>query len=229
MTAIVLVFIQLNHADTNVEDIIEKNQLTNDMAQLALLVEQQNATISDYIIVGNNRSITNFEEITEELKSVFERLEVHFENDEENLYVFNRVKDMNAKIEDIFLNKVAGHSNSGEIVYAQIQIGSQKTASVTSINRLIDSVNEQQDNSVTKVEDSMERSMYILVLASIVSIVSGFIIMVLISRMISRNMKNVVTVTDELAKGNLAVEAIRYKGKDEVGQLANAVNSLRRT
>src|SRR5699024_10704890 len=55
--ASIIVFVQLQDIKSNVSDIIEKNQLTNDMAQLALLIEKQNTPISDYIIVGNRRSI----------------------------------------------------------------------------------------------------------------------------------------------------------------------------
>lgn len=222
-----LVYFQLNKAKENVNDIVEKNQMTNDMAQIALLVEQQNAIISDYIIVDNRQKVTEFEELTEKLDSLFNQMENQFSDDKDSLFFIQRVKETNEEIQDIFINEIASDDiSSSDAIYAQIQIGSQKSSSVASINRLIDDFNEEQAKSVNRVENSLTQSVVILVAASIASIVIGFIIMIIVSRIISRHLKQVVSMTKEISKGNLTVKQVEYKGKDEIGQLSGAVNIL---
>src|SRR5699024_10824130 len=47
-----------------------------------------------------------------------------------------------------------------------------------------------------------------------------------ISRIISHHLKKVVSITKEISKGNFTVEQMEYVGKDEIGQLSNAINVL---
>ncbi|RCK09644.1 HAMP domain-containing protein [Bacillus licheniformis] len=45
-------------------------------------------------------------------------------------------------------------------------------------------------------------------------------------RQIKKNLKRVVAASEEIAKGHLNFEALDYKGKDEIGQLSQAVNHM---
>src|SRR5699024_9636455 len=74
---------------------------------------------------------------------------------------------------------------------------------------------------------SMDDTTYLVIIINITSIVIGLIIMLLISRMISRHLKRIVSITNDMSTGNLAVEQMNYEGKDEIGQLAKAINTLR--
>jgi methyl-accepting chemotaxis protein len=47
-----------------------------------------------------------------------------------------------------------------------------------------------------------------------------------ISRSISRNLNKVVDITNRISKGELNVEELKYKGKDEVGQLSESINEM---
>src|SRR5699024_4644288 len=88
IAATVIVFFQLTDAQKNVDEIIQKNQLTNYVTQLALYVEQLDSIISNYIIVGNERHVEEFEELTTQLNELFERLEPQFEGNDENKFLF---------------------------------------------------------------------------------------------------------------------------------------------
>src|SRR5699024_7037530 len=53
------------------------------------------------------------------------------------------------------------------------------------------------------------------------------IVVIVISKSISTNLHRVVSMTSKLAQGDLTVSPVDYKGRDEIGQLAKSVNSLR--
>jgi len=189
LIATVVVYYQLTIAKNNVDDIIDKSQLANDIAQLALYVEQQNSLISDYIIIGNTTYIDEFKKVSERLHEVIERVEPQITN-EENKYLFSRVVDNNEKITDLFLNTIVNEDiDESEVVFAQIQIGSQKSSSVSLLNRLIEDVNKEQSKSVTTVNKSMNDTVTFLITVNIVSIIIGLIIMLIVSRMISKQLK----------------------------------------
>src|SRR5699024_12407125 len=103
--------------------------------------------------------------------------------------------------QNIFIIELASDDTSpSDAVYAQRQIGSQKSTGVASINRLINDFNEEQKMSVSRVEESLKQSVIILIAASIASIVIGLIIMLIISRIISHHLKKVVSITKKISK-----------------------------
>lgn len=226
IVATATVYIQLQDVKGNVSDIIQKNKLMNDMSELALLGEKQGALISDYIIIGNIRSISEIEELNKEVLQLTGNIEDRL-TDEGNLFILKRLRENTDKITNMFTSEIAVEdANNEDIIYAQIQIGALKKSNVASINRLIESVTEEQQIAENNVHTSIQRSVTILLTSSIVSIITGFLIMVIISRIISTYLKRVVNMTKEVSKGNLAVEKIDYNGKDEIGQLSFAVNQL---
>jgi len=226
--AIIVVYIQFNKVSDNLADIMEKNELANDVSHVSLLIEQQNSKISDYIISNNRQRVREFEEITEELYELIDRLEDQFINDEDNEYFFNTIKETTEETESIFLNEIVDNKGSqNNVIFSQIKLSSEKGAAVASVDRIIDSVFEDQQALKEIIENSMLQSIIVLISAGAASIVIGYFIMIMISRMVSRNLKKVVGTTSELAKGNLNVESSDYQGKDEIGQIADAVNLLR--
>lgn len=228
IVATAVVFFQLDTAKQDVENIIQKSELANDMAQLALYIEQQDSLISNYVIVGSVRYIDEFNEINDRLEGVIENLENEFKGDGENEFLFERVKENNEKITDLFLNQIAGKDNLAEdkLIYARIQVGTHKTSSVALLNRIIEEVNDEQAAATANVSSSMDKSTTFLIVVNAISIMIGLAIMMVISRMISSHLKNIVSATTEIAEGNLAVDEMGYRGKDEIGQLTNAVNTL---
>ncbi|HLS67297.1 MAG TPA: methyl-accepting chemotaxis protein [Pseudogracilibacillus sp.] len=227
--ATVVVYNQLSIAKSHVEDSITKNELANTMTELALLVEQQDSLISNYMIVGSSRYIDEFKEVGEELNTVFDTLYENFKNDEKREFLFNRIRENQNKIDEIFLDEIANGkaANEDKIVYARIQIGTQKASSVALINQLIDDVNIELRESTTNASESMSNSTVFLIATNVVSIIIGLVIMFIISQVITRHLNKVVQTTTEIAEGNLGVEQVDYVGNDEIGQLSSAVNTLR--
>src|SRR5699024_484213 len=139
-------------------------------------------------------------------------------NEEDHLFFIQQIKDTNEEIQNIFINEIASDdTSSSDAVYAQIQIGSQKSTSVASINRLINDFNEEQKMSVSRVEESLKQRVLILLSASIASIVIGLIVIIIISRIIYHYLKKVVSIAKEIAKSYFIVDQMEYVGKDEIG------------
>src|SRR5690606_29110537 len=63
--------------------------------------------------------------------------------------------------------------------------------------------------------------------ANTLAIVLGIVLLLLVSRGITKNLQKVVHTTNEIANGNLVAKPVDYNGKDEIGQLANAVNLMK--
>src|SRR5699024_12872922 len=55
----------------------------------------------------------------------------------------------------------------------------------------------------------------------------GILFILFVSRGISKHLHKLVDMTSNIARGNLAIDSLNYKGKDEIGQLATAVNAMK--
>src|SRR5699024_3765974 len=175
---------------------------------------------------GNDRYVDEYIKMEDQLNEIFEKLDSIFTNGDEEL-AYGAVKINSNNITNLFLNRlIEQRENEQDVIATQLEIDTQKNVLINLISQLIDIYAEQQEDAVIHVNKSMNQSVVFLVVINIVSIVLGLIALIIISRYISRNLKRVVTATTTIANGDLTLEPLTYEGKDEIGLLANAVNTL---
>ncbi|MGM8365437.1 methyl-accepting chemotaxis protein [Virgibacillus sp. W0181] len=229
LAAGVVVFFQLSVAEEDIAFIDEKSTQTIDMAQVALLIQTKDAEVANFLLTEDKQHIERFKGSSAELSDLLIKLKPIF-TDSRNKTLFSRITDNNEEINNIFLNKIVHSINeedNSELLLSQIKISALKTTSVSVVNELIDVVNQEQGTSVESANSSIDNSVIVLVIANASAIILGIIVMLLISRGVSSNLKKVVHVTTEVADGNLSVPSMNYEGKDEIGQLAQAVNHMK--
>lgn len=227
IAATTIVFLQLSTAQNNLTDSTNKSKLANNMVETALLVEQKNTLVSDYIIIRSSTFVDEFEEIDDELAVLSETVNSSNQMDEYGNYYAGVLRNV-SQLNELFLDKLVGEDLSDQdMIFIRSQIKQHKENAVSLINYLIDTIGEEQAQAIADSENSMTNSIVILLIANIVSIVTGVIIMVVITRIISTNVRKVVDLTLEISKGNLSTPEIAYEGKDEIAQLSGAVNTLK--
>ena len=86
----------------------------------------------------------------------------------------------------------------------------------------------QNDMDKTRAElaSSEAGAKLLIIILSVSSVLIGILVAYLISRSIANPVKKVTAGLSEIAGGNLAVELIRIKNKDEVGDMAIAFNKM---
>lgn len=227
IAATVIVYTQLSAAKKDVQTIVSHSEVASLMTDMALLIERQDSSISGFSIAGHMRHVEDYEQMEVELAEIFATLDTVFTEGEEEL-TYGAIKINSESISNLFLNRLIDQRSKGEDVLAtQLEIDTHKTLLINLVSDLINVYTEGQESAVVKVNQSMNQSIVFLVVINIISIVLGFVTLIFISRYISRNLKRVVEATARIARGDLTAEPLTYKGKDEIGLLADSVNSLR--
>ncbi|WP_284140833.1 MULTISPECIES: methyl-accepting chemotaxis protein [unclassified Virgibacillus] len=224
------VFIQLNSTETNIEKIDQRSLLVNDMAEMAALIQVKDVQISDYLLTGSKRYVEAFTTYQESFNSLTEKLEPQLKTEHEKV-IFAKVKENDSKINDIFFGEISSAvENKQEYMAMSIrnQSSELRTETVDLVNQLMDIVKKEQGTAVNNTKASLTLITITLAIANTIAVIIGSILMILISRRISANLKQVVDITSEVANGNLAIESMHYEGKDEIGQLAEAVNTMKK-
>lgn len=94
------------------------------------------------------------------------------------------------------------------------------------IDDLLQLLDQQSENIHEQGVASFERSVIFLIAGSVVALILTISISIFFIRAIKRPVELLSTQVKELANGNLAIEPIVIKNKDEIGQLGTDFNSM---
>lgn len=226
IAATFIVYIKLSTAKNDVDSIVTNSDITSTLTEMTILIEQQHSAITSYAIVGNDQYIDDYNNYNEELGDIFTKLDdIFIGTDEEETYkaIKDNVFTMSYLFHD-FLIPIA--ENDENVTSLLLEVDTHKGVLINLTSELINIFSSEQGSLITNVEQSMNRSVIFLISINIISILLGFATLLIISKLISNNLKQVVRATTKIAKGDLTLEPLPYKGKDEIALLSNAVNQL---
>ncbi|QMV41018.1 methyl-accepting chemotaxis protein [Cohnella cholangitidis] len=94
------------------------------------------------------------------------------------------------------------------------------------LNELEEMISEHAVSYIDEVKAENRSITWMLIAIVILSCVAVLLIGWFLLRFILNGIKKVVAVTEEIVSGNLQVESIEIKSKDEIGMLAQSINSM---
>ncbi|WP_061808851.1 methyl-accepting chemotaxis protein [Rossellomorea vietnamensis] len=226
--ATVIVTGLLYKVGNDVKDLQRRSDLAIDMTEMGSITRSKSIRITQYIEEGNSQYVDEFTERREKFNT-FEadvRSKLH---SKEDMTLFNQVIQLDKAMNDLFIDGVVPAAESGNQEEAR-RLAKQadviRSNTVDVLYELRDNVNEQRADAVTMVNTNQAKTFYTLVLSMLVAMIIGGMSVFFISRRVTKNLTRVVEMSNEMAGGNLTIEPVDYDGKDEIGQLASAVNAM---
>ncbi|MDP4160266.1 MAG: methyl-accepting chemotaxis protein [Bacillota bacterium] len=140
-----------------------------------------------------------------------------------------KIKDQYQSIKDI-TKKTMEYSQAGKNAEAQdyyLKNGFSKQDDFQALLREMGNFNIEEANKLaTTEENTVAFVKMVLLLLPIIVIIVAVLIGIVITRMITVPIKEVVTNLNEIADGNLTIEDLKHTTKDEIGVLAKDVNIM---
>src|SRR5690625_1874926 len=225
IVATIIAFTQVSNAKSNVSHIDDVSQITLNLAKLSSLIEEKDAIIANYIILNSASYVDRYEEGVEETNELLKKLEPNYKGEEKEY--FNHIKTNIYEMDELFLNDIMEHIDDiSEVKYIRSDIKIHQSTAITIIDDLIELGENSQRDSILIANQNMEQIRDVLIAVNVISILIGTVIMLLISRSVNKHLNKVVHMTEEIAQGNLTVDHVQYKERDEIGQLTDATNRL---
>lgn len=224
-----IVYLQLHKGQQDVKAIEEHSTRVNGMAHLASLIQIKDVQVSDYVLTKNEKYIDAYTAYQKEFDKLAKKLTPTM-NTEEQIKIFDEIKKSSTNMNDNFVKDMVETVESDQEIIAKSlrDVSSRLRMETTEkVDELIDLIQSEQTASVQAATNSMSKSIITLAIASLAAILIGVALMIVISRRITYNLEKLVDITSEVAKGNLKVNSLNYEGKDEIGQLASAVNQMK--
>lgn len=239
LIACLLVFVGysgLNNLDkmqNSLSDMYDNNLVPiRDLSAVSRLYERIRVNVRD--LQYANEDAAKKKEYIEKLESFVEEIDSRIAQ-----YRATQVTDREKTLLDSFapawaaykqlINKEIELADNGQMdAYVALMLGDLKTTGddlIDVINQLVDlnvELAQERDQEGDKLFASSQAStFFVMVLSVLISFALGF----LISRSISKPLRQVAQVAGEVAKGDLTASALRTS-KDEIGQLANSMNEM---
>ncbi|MFA1821884.1 methyl-accepting chemotaxis protein [Virgibacillus oceani] len=229
IVATAIVYLQLNNVQQDIAAIEAQSQRVNDMAEMAEVIQAKDVQTADYLLTGSPAFIDTFHEYQDEFSALAENIEPTM-NTENERSIFEQIIANNNIIDNAFIDRMVSSMEEGQEAMAislRDYSSRLRTETIEEIDELMEIVSAEQTESVSNAENSMNSSIIVLAAANALSIIIGITLLLWISRRISGNLQNVVGITKEMANGNLKTASLDFNGKDEIGQLAAAVNQMK--
>lgn len=199
-----------------------------DLTQMASLFRAKDVIILDYSNLPRESLVDEYEKIEKEFTDLQVQIEPKMDTDDLK-FVFDLIKRNNKQLDDVFKNDIITNMQQGkreEAIAGIVKLAGPRTSTIKLFDTIKVEVDKVRAIKMLSAYENIENSTKILVISIILALIFGSTIVFFISRGISRNLKKVVDMTNKIAEGDLNVEALKYKGKDEIGQLSESTNKM---
>ncbi|MUV38379.1 Methyl-accepting chemotaxis protein [Lentibacillus sp. JNUCC-1] len=229
ITAGSLAFYQLQEGQNDVGTIEDEGKNINSMLEIATLMQNKYLDVSYYVSTTSDKYRTSFQETQESLIQLENQMEGRFSSAEMK-EIFAEIRSDNEKIDQLFLNAVVNAVENNNMSTAMKQnnsVAEATSANIEKVTELTKMMHKEQSGLVTNANQNIGSAIWVLTGVIAAALIIGIIFMYFVSKSVTSNLKKVVVTTSEVAKGNLAVADVDYSSRDEIGQLAAAVNQMK--
>lgn len=227
--ATVVSFIGFKNADANFSTLIDVQTHNLDKAKdLKISVREQSAAVRGYMLSGEEDFEKDIDTANKNFEEVMEYLLSHLtvpQNIDKTKNLQETYKQYNEIVQELVNLKESGQDSEAiALMNADGRnLGNQLSAETDEIVEAIQKKLKIENERVS----SKTKSISVQVLSiSIFAIIIGIVLSLMIGRMITRPVKQVSGAMRKLAIGNLDIEPVSIKNRDELGEMGTILNGM---
>ncbi|MFT4414374.1 methyl-accepting chemotaxis protein [Fredinandcohnia humi] len=223
-----LVAVLLENVGDDIDALERRGNRAVSITEMGSLTRSKSIYIMNYIQKQDAMTIEEYKEVQESFNKIEAEMKDQMDTGEEK-ELFTKISENNKMMDEIFFDKIIPTLDSGiqsSIMILNAQTATLRQDSILFLDELKESVNETRQEAVENAKASAAAALLNLLISVGIALLLGVALTVIISRMISRNLNRVVEVSTQIANGDLSVQEITYSGKDEIGRIALAMNSM---
>jgi len=226
-TTITVTFL-LNNIKSNVKELNDTDEKALTITEMGSVIREKSISILNYLDYQNptyiedyQASIKKFDKYAKELKTAVQTKE------QKELYeqILERDKSMNA----LFLDEIIPAIEANDQVKVNslsINNTTIRTRTTLILNQFQELVQKERTKAVDSTVKSSDVAIKTLVVSMIGALILAAVLILVISRIITQNLQKVVTVSNQIANGDLTIPALAYDGRDEIGRLSQSMNKM---
>ena len=189
---------------------------------------KQQLAFRDYLLTGNEADLEDYYQARERFHENIEGIRAI--TDEQT--GFDLIEQLVAEEENYaaLMDRALAVERQNGLEDANQDLGNEAKAAMEEIEAAARDILFYQQDTFMETKDELsiqtERTIQIIVIISAVAVIIGLVVAIGISRSISRKVKMVAALAEEIANGNLAIDSLEVKSKDEIGLLGHSFNRM---
>lgn len=212
----------------NLDTVAEQGDHAVLTTELSAQIESKGLSAMNYILFTNEANKTDYETKKNRVDELLDYLGENIQNENQQL-LYDDVLLNNQALDDLFYNEVVENINHNE--NARLFFSNSFSSGIYTTSLYLDYLREMsiedRDQAVLDADKSQSFAFTMLLTSMIASFILGIVLIVLISRYISKHLNQVVKISDLIATGDLTAETINYQGNDEIGRLSLSINTMK--
>jgi methyl-accepting chemotaxis protein len=186
--------------------------------------------VADIIIAGAEADIEKYNQTNRRLSELIVELKVDFANDRA-LQLVEAISMQQARMERGFKGVVAAwrlQDHEGMRRW-NIEITTVRNNIINLTSQLGQDIQAKQDQAAADLERHLLHIMQNMIMAVLVALALAIAIALLSGHLLRAPLARLATYSRQMAAGNLTEEPFSHKDKDEIGQLVDAFNEMRKS
>ena len=208
------------------KDILDDDITKINLVEEIIVIQKDMATaVLEFVMFGSKDAVDKFDAEIEK-GSVAARALIEKATDAESVKL---MKDLQTETVKLFENnnKIIELKSANKPFEEYAANSSEINASVLVILAEIKQIQEGNlADTRAELEDYEDKTTIALIIITIIAIIVGILLSYFIGKSISKPIQKVTTGLEEIANGNLAVDPIVIKNRDEVGVMATTFNKM---
>ncbi|WP_165763770.1 methyl-accepting chemotaxis protein [Halalkalibacter urbisdiaboli] len=235
VTSTTYIVFQLQFTEDEIESLNKNADRSIILSDLIFLYQQKLTHIYSYLqttdIDGRQELIRfkYYEEGNEKIDDLLSEIESSLSSTEmKDLYqlVITNAENLN----DVYYNDIASDKWVGNPTYKDQakdkadRLNFNINFALSELKLLLDS---ERHSSKQEASDQISNTKLLLIYSILFSLIVGTSILFIINKLINKDLKKILLFSEKMTQGNISVEDINLRGKDEFGQIGIALNKLK--
>ncbi|WNS76957.1 methyl-accepting chemotaxis protein [Bacillus sp. DTU_2020_1000418_1_SI_GHA_SEK_038] len=225
----IITFGFLSIANSKMEMVEESGEKAILFNEATAIFHQKGSSIGNYIIDSNPKHLTSFDELSKEFNKLKKALKPALTT-KMSKDLFNEIIENDKKISTMFhftIKPEVKLQHVREYRLGKLQADTMISETIVKLDTLSEMLNTERKKAVNSAKSALLLTLIILGISIVISAALGIVSILVIGKFISTQLSQIVHLSNEVASGNLKVDAIDYDGTDEIAELGKATNSMK--
>lgn len=207
--------------DENVENAMLAKELENSYLN-------QSSSIQKYLLTGDEAYHAQYEDNLKKANDTISLMKKAYDS-ERDQSIISQLAAFQLRYDEIVKKEVAFKNEGNAVGYTNLLNTSGKTISnvfQAKIEALVKGQKQYMQTGSEEVHEAVANTKNFVIYLGVFSILVGVILAIMISRSISKPVRLAADAIQKVAEGDLSIEPLKVKNKDEVGDLVQSLNTM---
>jgi methyl-accepting chemotaxis protein len=226
---IVVSYTQIAEIDDSYSDIVnDKAMKAIEIKELQVAAKQEMIAMRGYLLLGDEKALQDFSNSVSEFNKSYESLLPKFKLPEA-IKMLEEIKHVEIEYTK-FADKIIKLKKENKRNEYEVLLSTEGREIINRLDEKVDNLSNFQNNLLVNGSANntkmVEKTISFVLILGIIAVLAGITIALFMGRIISKPIISLANSAKKIAEGDLSVDVVSVKNKDEIGELVGSFNLM---